>query len=86
MSNSADVEAKFKRVKTIREAMESIKEKRSKLEGEISGSNKRLKELTKECTDKYSVDINALPALIKQLDAEAEESLRKAEEILNPTP
>ena len=86
MSNSADVEAKFKRVKTIREAMESIKEKRSKLEGEISGSNKRLKELTKECTDKYSVDINALPTLIKQLDAEAEESLRKAEEILNPTP
>ena len=76
------VEAKMKRVKAIRESMDSIKEKRSKLSGEIDAGKKRIAELKKECKDKYSVDIADLPDIITKLDAEAEEALQKAEELL----
>lgn len=80
-----DTAEKFKRIEAVRKTLETIKDKRAKLSGEINGSRKRLEELKKECKEKYEVEIETLPELIKQLEAESEESLKKAEEILNIT-
>lgn len=80
MTESDDL--KFKRIKTIRETMDSIKQKRSKLSGELEGNKKRLEELKKECLAKYQVDIVNLPEIIKKLDADAEKALQQAEAIL----
>lgn len=80
--NNSDTEAKFRRVKAIREKMDKIKQRKSELTGEIEGNKKRLADLKKECMDKYQVDISTLPDLIKKLDAEATEAIEQAENIL----
>ena len=77
------MEEKIKRLKVVKETIETIKEKRSKLTGELDGNKKRLQELKEECMEKYQVDITVLPEMIKKIEEEAEASILKAEELLN---
>lgn len=73
---------KMQRIQKIKEEIDSIKENKSRLTGEIAGNQKRLKELEKELTDKHGIGPKEIVETIKKLEQETEESLKEAERIL----
>lgn len=81
-TNSLD--DKLKRLQEARKKAEEISQRRQRVAGELDGHKKRLAELEKKCSDEYGCEIKELPALIKQLEEEAEKSIAEAERILNP--
>jgi len=52
------------------------------LTGELEATKKRLGELETKCSEEFDCDITALPGFIKQLEEEAEKSLKNAEGVL----
>ncbi len=73
---------KLQRIQKIKEEIDSIKESKSRLTGEIAGNQKRLKELEKELTEKHGITPKEIGETIKKLEKEAEETLQEAERIL----
>ena len=50
--------------------------------GELEATKKRLRELETKCSEEFDCEITALPGFIKQLETEAEKSLKNAESVL----
>jgi hypothetical protein len=55
------------------------------LTGELAATTKRLGELEKKCSEEFDCKVEELPAFIKQLEEEAEKSLKNAEGVLGMT-
>jgi DNA repair ATPase RecN len=81
----ADSEALMERMNAAREAAEEIKATKSRLAGELSTHEKRMKELEDECKKKFGVAISALPAKVASLNKEAEKLVEEAEALLTVT-
>ncbi len=70
------------RLTTAREKAAELQAEKSRLEGELSGLQKRRTELSTKCKTEFGCEIDALDGLIKQLHQEAEVALQTAEKIL----
>jgi len=59
-----------------------MEKEKSRLTGELEATKKRLGELETKCSEEFDCEITALPGFIKQLEDEAEKSLKNAEGVL----
>ena len=59
-----------------------MEREKSRLTGELAATKKRLGELETKCSEEFDCEITALPGFIKQLEEEAEKSLKNAENVL----
>jgi hypothetical protein len=59
-----------------------MEREKSRLTGELEATKKRLGELETKCSEEFDCEITALPGFIKQLEEEAEKSLKNAENVL----
>lgn len=71
-----------KRLEAVRAKAESLSKEKSRLTGELDSQKKRLAEIEKKCKDEFDCEIDALPALITELESESEKSLAESEVIL----
>lgn len=76
------MEDNIQRIQKIKDEIESIKESKSRLTGEIEGNQKRQKELVKELLEKHSISPKEISSTIESLEKQIEESLKEAERIL----
>lgn len=77
--------SKIERLEEVRGAVEDASRRKTRLEGQMDGHQRRLTELKEKCREEYECEIDELPDLISKLDAEAEEAISKAEEMLEIT-
>jgi hypothetical protein len=59
-----------------------MEREKSRLTGELAATKKRLGELETKCQEEFDCKVTALPGFIKQLEEEAEKSLKNAESVL----
>ena len=59
-----------------------MEREKSRLTGELEATKKRLGELETKCSEEFDCKVTALPGFIKQLEEEAEKSLKNAESVL----
>jgi len=70
------------RLNDARKKVDSIKQRRTRLEVELNVHQEKLKELEKKSVDEFEHEIHDLPRLIEELDRMGKKSLLKAEELL----
>ncbi len=78
----ASNDKQIERLRVIKTKIEESKDTRSRLQGELDIHKKQIESMEKECREKYGIAIEQLPSMISDLEKKADESLRKAEEIL----
>ena len=78
----AEVQELMKRLEAARTRADEMEKEKSRLTGELEATKKRLGELETKCSEEFDCKITALPGFIKQLEEEAEKSLKNAENVL----
>ena len=78
----AEVQELMKRLEAARTKADEMEREKSRLTGELEATKKRLGELETKCSEEFDCEITALPGFIKQLEEEAEKSLKNAENVL----
>ena len=78
----AEVQELMKRLEVARNRADELEKEKSRLTGELEATKKRLGELENKCKEEFDCDVKELPGFIKQLEDEAEKSLKNAEGVL----
>ena len=81
MSQAAQ-EEKVRRLANVRQEIDGVSSKASRLKGQIDEHERRQKDLSAQCKKEFNVGIDELPGLIEEFDKDAEEALTEAESIL----
>jgi hypothetical protein len=83
----ADVDTKdlLEQMSNAREIAEELRTKKSRLSGELETYENRIKEMEKECVDKFGIPVTELQDKIETLRKESLASLKKAKDILGVT-
>lgn len=77
-----EVQEQMERLNTVRKKAEEVDREKSRIAGELGTHKKRQEELQKKCKEEFDCKIEELPALVKDLNKQAEKSLSQAEIVL----
>jgi hypothetical protein len=75
----------LEQMSNARDIAEEMRTKKSRLSGELETYENRIKEMEKECVDKFGIPVTELQEKIEALRKEALVSLKKAKTILGVT-
>ena len=76
------VEAQMQRLNAARTRAQELTQEKSRITGEVNALKKRQAELEKRSKDEFECKVEELPALMEQLEKDAEASLANAEVML----
>jgi phosphoglycerate-specific signal transduction histidine kinase len=77
-----EVQKQVERLNVARSRAQELTQEKSRISGELNALKKREAELEKRCKEELDCAVSELPALMKQLEQEAEKSLANAEKVL----
>ena len=72
----------MQRLSAAREKADEIEKKKIRLESELELHKESLEKLEKRCKEEFDCDVDALPDLIEEIEADIEKSIEKAEGML----
>ena len=81
MANEQAAE-QVERLNTIRSRAQELAAENSRLQGEKQSLEKRMAELEERCNRDFECGVKGLPALLKELETQADKSLRESERLL----
>jgi predicted nuclease with TOPRIM domain len=81
-ARQADAQDQVRRLGEARARVDELTKERSRIAGELGAVQKRLEELEKKCQAEFECKVDELPALVAQMEDEAEKALSQAEQIL----
>lgn len=73
------------RLNQARRKVETVKQRRMRLEGELNAHNENLGKLEQRSRDEFECEVDELPTLIEKLEKEGSEALAEAEKLLETT-